>query len=102
MCTSYRALHSSDSAFILQKGYKALVMSGVSEVANELFHYLASHESGCSDDELKQHFGDRYGGLASGINELLSINRLQLFQQGGALVYKAIQESTAKKFEGLA
>ncbi len=74
----------------------------VSAIATELFQFLSEHENGASDDLIRRHFGDRYEFLAAGINELLSINRLQLFTQAGSLVYKVIKESTAVKFEGLA
>ena len=73
----------------------------VSALANELFTFLLEHENGIPEADLKSHFGDRYSAMAPGINELLGINRLQLFMQSGALVYKAIKEATAIKFEGL-
>lgn len=73
----------------------------LSAIADELLRVLLAHEEGLSDDQIKQAFGARYEQLPNAINELLSANRLQLFTQGTSLVYKAIKEETAAKFEGL-
>mmetsp|Transcript_914 Transcript_914/g.2036 ORF Transcript_914/g.2036 Transcript_914/m.2036 type:complete len:303 (-) Transcript_914:24-932(-) len=73
----------------------------LSVLADELLRVLLAHEEGLSDDQVKQSFGDRYEKLAGAINELLQANRVQLFKQGNVLVYRAIKEETALKFEGL-
>jgi hypothetical protein len=73
----------------------------LSVLADELLRVLLAHEDGLSDDQVKEVFGDRYEKLAGAINELLQANRVQLFKQGNALVYRAIKEETALKFEGL-
>ncbi len=73
----------------------------ISVIADELLRFLLAHEEGASDDQIKSSFGSRYVQVADAINELLGINRLQLFTQNNALVYKAIREETAVKFEGL-
>lgn len=79
-----------------------ITMSGqLSRLADELLRFLLSNEEGYSDQAIRQHFGGRYEQLAAAINELLSCNRLQLFNQNNSLVYKAIKEETAQKFEGL-
>jgi len=67
----------------------------------ELLSLVQSSDEGLTDERVRQTFGSRYEQLAPSINELLSNNRLQLFTQGGALVYKAVKEETAIKFEGL-
>lgn len=72
-----------------------------SSIADELLRVLLAHEEGVSDDVIKETFGTRYELVAPAINELLSVNRLQLFTQNGTLVYKAIREETAMKFDGL-
>lgn len=61
----------------------------------------ASVDDGLSDEKVRLNFGSRYEQLAPSINELLASNRLQLFTLGGQLVYKAVQEERAIKFEGL-
>jgi hypothetical protein len=68
------------------------------ELANE---DTSTFHGGIPDEHIKTYFGERYEQLASAINELLQLNRLQLFTQGTLLVYKAIKEETAQKFEGL-
>lgn len=69
---------------------------------NELLSLLSQHgEEGVSDQQLREHFGARYEGLVAVINDLLRSNRLQLYYQGASLIYKAINESVAAKFEGL-
>lgn len=73
----------------------------LSPIAEEFLRTLLAQEEGINDETLKVIFGNRYEQLAQAINELLTINRLQLFTQGGALLYKAIKEETAQKFEGL-
>lgn len=73
----------------------------LSNLAEELLRALLAHEEGCSDEQIRLQFGNRYEQLASAINELLGVNRLQLFTQSGALFYKAIKEETAAKFDGL-
>ena len=73
----------------------------LSPIADELLRILLAQEEGLNDETLKTIFGTRYEHLALAINELLAINRLQLFTQGGSLLYKAIKEETAQKFEGL-
>mmetsp|Transcript_3882 Transcript_3882/g.5337 ORF Transcript_3882/g.5337 Transcript_3882/m.5337 type:complete len:307 (+) Transcript_3882:18-938(+) len=67
----------------------------------ELLSLVQSSDEGLTDERVRLTFGPRYEQLAPSINELLSNNRLQLFTQGGALVYKAVKEETAIKFEGL-
>jgi hypothetical protein len=76
-------------------------MSTLSILATELLQYLLSSDEGYSDDQLKRHFGDRYIQLVPHVNELLMFNRLQLYNQGESLYYKAIKEETAAKFAGL-
>lgn len=72
--------------------------AGLSE---ELLRLLQASEEGLSDEQIRSHFGGRYEQLAAAINDLLSCNRLLLFTQGGSLVYRAVKEETAMKFEGL-
>lgn len=76
-------------------------MATLNPQATELLQYLLSSEEGYSDDQLKRHFGDRYIQLVPHVNELLAGNRLQLYNQGDSLYYKAIKEETAAKFAGL-
>jgi DNA-directed RNA polymerase III subunit RPC6 len=76
-------------------------MSTLSPLATELLQYLLSSDEGYSDDQLKRHFGDRYVQLVPHVNELLMFNRLQLYNRGESLYYKAIKEDTAAKFAGL-
>jgi hypothetical protein len=76
-------------------------MPPLSAIADELLRVLLAHEDGISDEQLRSVFGGRYELLAPAINELLTLNRLQLFTQGSALVYKAIKEEVALKFDGL-
>lgn len=68
---------------------------------DEFSRLLNSNDNGLPDSQLKDHFGERYAGLAVIINDMLSSNRLQLFTQGGMIIYKLIREETAIKFEGL-
>lgn len=72
-----------------------------SAISDELLTLLEANESGLSDEQISSHFGDRYATLVSTINDLLSMNRLQLFTSNGVLVYKIVREETAAKFEGL-
>jgi hypothetical protein len=72
-----------------------------SALTAELFSLIQGSEEGISDESIRSHFGPRYEQLAPAINDLLANNRLLLFTQGGALVYKAVKEETAAKFEGL-
>jgi hypothetical protein len=74
---------------------------GLSVLATELLQYLLSSDEGYSDEQLKRHFGDRYTQLVPHVNELLMFNRLQLYNQGDSLYYKAIKEEAAAKFAGL-
>ena len=76
-------------------------MASLSPLADEFLRVLLAHEDGLTDDILKVQYGARYEALPSAINELLAINRIQLFTQGSSLLYKAIKEETAMKFEGL-
>lgn len=76
-------------------------MAPLSAIADEFLHTLLVYEDGVSDDAVRAIFGTRYAQLAGAINELLGFNRIQLFTQGTTLVYKAIKEETALKFEGL-
>lgn len=73
----------------------------MSTAADELFRLIQQNENGISDLDVQTHFGARYQSLAPTINTLLNQNKLQLFTANGALVYKAIHESAAVKFEGL-
>lgn len=76
-------------------------MPTFSAIADELLRTLLAYEDGVPDEQIRVIFGARYEQLATAINELLGANRIQLFTQGNALVYKAIKEETALKFEGL-
>lgn len=76
-------------------------MSDATQLAEELLSLLNANESGLSDEQISTHFGPRYGELVHILNDLLSMNRLQLFTQGGVLIYRLIREETAAKFEGL-
>ena len=76
-------------------------MAKLSAIADEFLRVLLAHEDGLSDERVRAVFNDRYEQLAPAINELLAVNRLQLFTQGASLVYRAIKEETAAKFEGL-
>lgn len=76
-------------------------MTSISPLADELLRVLLAHEEGLTDDVLRVQYGARYETLPGAINELLSLNRVQLFTQGTTLLYKAIKEETAQKFEGL-
>jgi hypothetical protein len=76
-------------------------MSALSPIADEFLRVLLAHEDGITDDVLRGQYGVRYEALPAAINELLGINRIQLFTQGNSLLYKAIKEETAQKFEGL-
>lgn len=51
-------------------------------LAEEFLRVLLGHEEGCSDEQIRLQFGNRYELLATAINELLVANRLQLFTQG--------------------
>lgn len=73
----------------------------LSPIADELLRTLLAHEDGLSDEHVRAVFGERYSLLAAAINDLLAVNRVQLFTQGASLVYRAIKEETAMKFEGL-
>lgn len=74
--------------------------SSLSPLAEELLRFLLSNEEGYPDDAIRTHFNNRYEQLTPAINELLQVNRLQLFNQNDSLYYKAIREETAMKFEG--
>ena len=76
-------------------------MGDSSNLAEELLSLLNANESGLSDEQISNHFGPRYGELVAILNDLLSMNRLQLFTQAGVLIYKLVREETAAKFEGL-
>jgi hypothetical protein len=76
-------------------------MTTISHLADELLRVLLAHEEGLTDDALRVQYGARYESLPTAINELLGVNRVQLFTQGNSLLYKAIKEETAQKFEGL-
>eukprot|EP01039_Chlorochromonas_danica_P002818 gene2818-3072_t len=75
-----------------------MTTAGLSE---ELLRLLLASEEGISDEQIRSHFGGRYEQLVPAINDLLASNRLLLFTQAGSLVYKAVKEETAMKFEGL-
>jgi DNA-directed RNA polymerase III subunit RPC6 len=72
-----------------------------STIADELLQLLNQDENGLSDEQISNHFGARYAELVPLLNDLLSMNRLQLFTQGGVLIYRLVHEETAAKFEGL-
>lgn len=76
-------------------------MSSAIELGDELMSLLHSNDAGLSDEQISHHFGERYPQLVTIINDLLSVNRLQLFYQGETLVYKIVQAETAAKFDGL-
>ena len=73
----------------------------ISAIADELLRVLLAHDEGVADEQIKEHFGSRYELVAGAINELSACHRLQFFKQGNSLVYKAIREETAVKFDGL-
>ena len=75
--------------------------SSMTHLGDELLFLLQSNESGLSDEQISHHFGDRYPQLVPIINDLLGVNRLQLFHQGKSLVYKIVHAETAAKFDGL-
>jgi hypothetical protein len=79
----------------------SFTMPPLSAIADELLRVLLGQEDGMSDEQLRTVFGQRYELLAPAINELLTMNRVQLFTQGSSLVYKAIKEEIAQKFDGL-
>jgi hypothetical protein len=70
-------------------------------LTDELLTLLHTNEEGLTDEQISNHFGPRYTDLVLVINELLATNRLQLFTQANALVYKVVREETAAKFDGL-
>lgn len=77
--------------------------SKISPLAEQFLNLLLANEHGLSDSQLREHFPpEYYEKLPVIINELLSKNRLQLYEQTNGLLYKAIKEETAAKFEGLA
>ena len=71
------------------------------QLSEEFINLLTLSEEGVQESAVKSHFQDRYASLAPIINDLVESNRLQLFTQGGLLVYKILKEETAIKFEGL-
>jgi hypothetical protein len=76
--------------------------AGRESLANQLILLLQGNdERGLSDEQISAHFGANYVDLVPIINSMLSSNRLQLFSQGGALIYKIVKEELAAKFEGL-
>jgi AraC-like DNA-binding protein len=71
-------------------------------LAQQLIALLqVNDEKGLSDQQISAHFGPHYTALAPIINAMLSSNRLQLFTQGGILIYKIVREEIAAKFDGL-
>jgi hypothetical protein len=70
-------------------------------ISEELLRLLLASEDGLPDEQVRAHFGTRYEQLVPAINDLLASNRLLLFTQSGSLLYKAVKEETAMKFEGL-
>lgn len=84
-----------------QKTSSAAAAAQAALTAELLSLIQSSADEGLSDDKVRANFGSRYEQLAPSINELLSNNRLQLFTLNGQLVYKAVNEETAVKFEGL-
>lgn len=68
---------------------------------DQLLGLLSANESGIPDQRLRDHFGSSYADLVTIINDLLRMNRLQLYYQGSSLIYKLLNENTAAKFEGL-
>ena len=71
------------------------------DIHDEFLQILESNANGISNDELKEHFGDRFPSLVTVINDFLKMNRIQLLQQGDALFYRLIKEEIAVKFAGL-
>ena len=74
-------------------------MSGA--IADELLRLVQQYSSGLSDADIQAYFKERYVQLPPVINSLLGQNRLKLFTLNGSLIYKALNEATAAKFEGL-
>ena len=72
-----------------------------SSLSDELLRLVQQYSSGLSDAEIQNYFKERYSLLPPVINNLLGQNRLKLFTLNGSLVYKALNEATAAKFEGL-
>lgn len=70
-------------------------------LSEELIQFLELHVDGASDVQLQDHFKERYSSLPGIINGLLAHNRLKLFTLNGSLIYKAVNEAVAAKFEGL-
>jgi len=68
-------------------------------VKEKLIGLLQLNEEGLSDEILKLHFSNEE--LVPVINDMLKVNRLQLYVQGSGLVYKLVNESRAVKLEGL-
>eukprot|EP01038_Epipyxis_sp_PR26KG_P005909 gene5909-8152_t len=75
--------------------------STLSVMSEELLRVLLAQEDGLSDEQLQSTFGAQYTQLPPAINELLKLNRIQLFTQNGGIVYRAMKEETAVKLEGL-
>lgn len=67
----------------------------------QLLSLLSANEDGVTDESLRQSFKGNYETLVPFINKLLGEKRLQIFKQGGSIVYKLIAEEKAAKFEGL-
>lgn len=77
----------------------------ISPIAAELYAILLASDEAVAEEQIKKHFGRRYEKdpnlFAGAINELSSAHRIQFFKQGNSLLYKAIHEETAVKFDGL-
>ena len=92
----------SSSAAASSASSKSGISGSTIELQELLVQKLQEHEDGLSDEDIRRIFGDRYGqDLVQILNNLLSLNRLQLFHKGDILIYKLIREETAIKFEGL-
>ena len=77
-------------------------MTALTQFTDEFLRLLLANEDGLSNDKLKTMFStEKFQQLPSIINNLLSSNRIQIFTQGNSLVYKAIKEEIAVKFDGL-
>ena len=73
----------------------------ISQLTQELLDLINNNENGVVDSDIQAHFRERYSALPNVINTLLSQNRLKLYTLNGSLMYKAVNELTAAKFEGL-
>ncbi len=77
-------------------------MTALSPAATELYKFIVKYEHGVTNHQIKEEFKAPSEKAAAALNELLEQHRAVLFTGNeNGLVYKAVNEATAAKLDGI-